>query len=119
KGWALALKAGAVRRLGEPAEAAYLFSKVFTTNAERRVQAYKNFHYIDVPFETVSALAQSDDERAAIWAIRGFNNEVFDQRTLESVYGFSPGSPLVGVLLTREINKLELQLNERSQYFYG
>ncbi len=119
KGWALALKAGAIRRLGEPAEAAYLFSKVFTENAERRVQAYKNFHYIDVPFEGVTALAQSDSERAAIWAIRGFNNADFDRHTLESVYGFFPGSPLVGALLTREINKLELQLAERSQYFYG
>lgn len=117
KGWALALKAGATRRLNEPAEAAYLFSKVFTASPERRVQAYKNFHYIDVPFEDVLALAQSNEERAAIWAIRGFNNGGFDRETLSSVYDLAPKSPLVGVLLTREINKLETQLTEASQYY--
>src|SRR5690606_12661971 len=119
KGWALALRAGAARRLGEPAEAAYLFSKVFTTSPERRVQAYKNFHYIDVPFEEVLSLAQSDEERAAIWAIRGFNNSDFDRETITAVYDLAPGSPLVGVLLTREINKLESQLTEASHYYNG
>lgn len=119
KGWALALNAGATRRLGEPAAAAYQFSTVFTTNPERRVQAYKNFHYIDVPFEEVLSFAQSDEERAAIWAIRGFNNADFDRETLETVYALAPGSPLVGVLLTREINKLENQLTVASQYYLG
>lgn len=119
KGWALSLKAGAQRRLGEPAEAAYLFSRVFQSNPERRVQAYKNFHYIDVPFDEVLAFAQSDDERAAIWAIRGFNNSDFDRETLTSVYRLAPGNMLVGVLLTREINKLESQLAEKSQYYGG
>ncbi len=119
KGWALALKAGATRRLNEPAEAAYLFSKVFTVSPERRVQAYKNFHYIDVPFQDVLALAQSNEEQAAIWAIRGFNNADFDRETLTSVYDLAPKSQLVGVLLTREINKLESQLTEASQYYNG
>ncbi|PPK99680.1 hypothetical protein [Parapedobacter indicus] len=119
KGWARALKAGATRRLHEPAEAAYLFSRVFATSPERRVQAYKNFHYIDVPFEEVLALAQSNKERAAIWAIQGFNNGDFDRETLASVYSLSPKSQLVAVLLTREINKLESQLTEASQYYGG
>ena len=119
KGWALALKAGAVRRLGDPAMAAYLFSRVFTTTPERRVQAYKNFHYIDVPFEEVLSLAQSDGERAATLAIRGFNNSDFDRETITSVYDLAPRSPLVGVLLTREINKLESQLTEASHYYNG
>lgn len=118
-GWALALKAGAIRRLGEPAEAAYLFSRVFTVSPERRVQAYKNFHYIDVPFEEILAYTQSDEERAAVWAIRGFNNADFDQETLASVYDLAPKSMLVGVLLTREINKLETQLTEASNYYGG
>lgn len=118
-GWALALKAGATRRLGDPAEAAYLFSSVFTRSPERRVQAYKNFHYIDVPFEEVLALAHTDEERAALWAIRGFNNPDFDRETLTTVYDLAPQSPLVGVLLTREINKLETRLTEASQYYNG
>lgn len=118
-GWALALKAGSARRLGDPAEAAYLFSKVFVSNAERRVQAYKNFHYIDVDMDEVLALAQSREEQAAIWAMAGFNNADFDLKTLETAYGLAPESPLVATLLTREVNKLETQLTEQSPYYPG
>ncbi|WP_353185690.1 hypothetical protein [Parapedobacter lycopersici] len=119
KGWALSLKAGAVRRLGNPATAAYLFSRVFTLSPERRVQAYKNFHYIDVTSDEVLAQAESDDERAAIAAIEAFTNADFDVHALASVYSLAPRSPLVGVLLTREINKLETQLTETSAYYNG
>ena len=119
KGWSLALKAGAVRRLGDPAMAAYLFSKVFTNSPERRVQAYKNFHYIDVPIEEVLAHAQTDEERAAILAMKAFYHADFDTEALESVYDLAPQSPLVGVVLTREINKLESQLTEPTPYYGG
>lgn len=118
-GWALSLKAGAERRLGEAAEAAYLFSRVFQLSPERRVQAYKNFNYIDVAVEEVLAFTQSDEEKAAILAIEGFHNTDFDPETLSSVYQLAPASPLVGALLTREINKLEHQLTEASMYYNG
>lgn len=119
KGWALSLKAGAIRRLGDPATAAYLFSQVFTERPERRVQAYKNFHYIEVTTDEVLAQAKTDDERAAILAIQAFNNTDFDAQALASVYELAPRNPLVGVLLTREINKLESHLTEASPYYNG
>src|SRR5690606_18659131 len=118
-GWSLALKAGATRRLGDPAMAAYLFSKVFTGSPERRVQAYRNFHYIDVPIEEVLAQAQTDEERAAIHAIHAFGHADFDPKALESIYDLAPQSPLVAVVLTREINKLESKLTESTQYYSG
>ena len=118
-GWSLALKAGATRRLGDPAMSAYLFSKVFSGSPERRVQAYRNFHYIDVPLEEVLAQAQTDEERAAIHAIRAFGQADFDPEALDSIYDLAPQSPLVGVVLTREINKLESQLTEATQYYGG
>ena len=118
-GWSLALKAGATRRVGDAATAAYLFSKVFTSSPERRVQAYKNFRYIDVPLDEVLAQTQTDNERAAVMAINAFSNADFDPEALETIYQLAPQSPLVGVVLTREVNKLESQLTQSSQYYAG
>ncbi len=112
KGWAMALQAGAMRRLGEPALAAYLFSKVFADNPERRIQAYKNFHYIDVDVQEVLTHTRSKEEEAVVWAIDGFRHPDFDGNTLEKVYALAPRSAMVGSLLVREINKLESRLNE-------
>ncbi|SEM33020.1 hypothetical protein SAMN05216436_103225 [bacterium A37T11] len=117
RGWALALKAGAERRMGNNAAAAYHFSQVFAANPERRVQAYKNYHYINIPEKDVLALAKNNEEKAAIKAIEGFNNENFDYNTLAEVYSLAPKSILTGVLLTREINKLENYLTEASPYY--
>lgn len=107
KGWALALKAGEERRLGDTTQAAYLFSKVFAKYPERRIQAYRNYHYISPPFDDVIKLAHTPEEKANLYAIKGFANSEIETDNLESVYANAPSSPLVGVLLVREINKLE------------
>jgi len=112
KGWATSLYAGALRRVGQPVRAAFLFSKVFETNPERRIQAYKNFQYIDVPIEEVMALASTKNEKAAILAIQGFGHPDLDFESLSALYKLRPESPLVAPLLIREVNKLEERLLE-------
>ena len=107
KGWALALKAGEERRLGDTVEAAFLFSKVFADYPERRIQAYRNYHYIEAPFNDVLKKADTPQEKANLYAIRGFANPNIETENLEEVYANAPASPMVGVLLVREINKLE------------
>ncbi|MEH6304852.1 hypothetical protein RYH73_04305 [Olivibacter sp. CPCC 100613] len=121
QGWALALKAGALRRIGEESRAAFLFSKVFEGNPERRVQAYKNYHYINVNKSLILPFANSNDERAIIWSIEGFNNTELNAYTLDTVYQLAPANALVGTLLIREINKLEGYLNNAplSEDLYG
>ena len=118
KGWALSLKAGEVRRLGDSVKAAYLFSKVFALYPERRIQAYKNYNFCKVSAEEVAKLAVNDRERAFIYTIDGFSNPELTMANLEHVYNFDPKSEAAGVLLTREINKLEekyltTKLNEK------
>jgi hypothetical protein len=107
KGWALALKAGEDRRLGDTIQAAFLFSKVFGDFPERRIQAYRNYHYISAPFDEVLKKARTSEEKANLYAIKGFANSEIETADLENVYANAPSSPLVGVLLVREINKLE------------
>ncbi|WP_443944804.1 hypothetical protein ACJVDH_18080 [Pedobacter sp. AW1-32] len=114
KGWALALYAGAVRKLGEPEKAAYLFSKVFASNPERRTQAYKNYYYTSSPLAGALKFANNTDEQVNIWAINGFGNYEYDLKSLNKVYQLSPSSLIVGALMVREINKLEKNLIQAS-----
>jgi len=109
KGWALSLKAGEERRLKDSLKAAYLFSKVFALYPERRVQAYKNFNYCSANADNVAKLAKNDNERANIYAIAGFSDPGPDLKRLKQVYRYAPSSAMVGVLLVREINKLEVR----------
>jgi hypothetical protein len=107
KGWALSLKAGEQRRLGDTIQAAYLFSKVFAEYPERRIQAYRNYHYITPPLNEVIKLAQTPQEKANLYAIQGFADPEIEIDNLQEVYKYAPASALVGTLLVREINKLE------------
>lgn len=107
KGWALALKAGELRRLKDTVHAAYLFSKIFAQYPERRLQAYRNYEYMGVKTNLVLNLATNAAERANIYAIVGFADPKLNITPLRQVYALCPQSPMVGVLLTREVNKLE------------
>lgn len=123
KGWALSLKAGEARKMGDTILSAYLFSKVFAGYPERRVQAYRNYHYMNNELEPQIKLAKNDSERSLIYAINGFGKADMSIWDLEKVYQYQPQSPMVGVLLVREINKLEQNylsplLNNASDYSY-
>lgn len=122
KGWAMAVYAGSVRYGGNPTEVAYLFSKVFNSNPERRVQAYKNFHYASAATDEVLTFAKNEEEKAYILAIKSFGNPEYDLNALEKVYASVPNNLMNGTLLVREINKLEKNLNMPSglakNYYY-
>jgi hypothetical protein len=107
KGWSLALKAGEERRLGHPEKAAYLFSRVFTEYPEKRILAYQNYMYAHAQTQKVLALAATKTEKAVIYGINGFGSPQLNMEPLKRVYEYEPTSPMIGVLLVREINKLE------------
>lgn len=109
KGWAMALKAGELRHLKDSIQSAYLFSKIFAQYPERRIQAYINYKYLSGNSNAVIAMAANNNEKAVIYALNGFGNTELDMAPLEKVYDTEPTSPMVGLLLTREINKLEEQ----------
>jgi hypothetical protein len=107
KGWALSLKAGEERKLGDTVKAAYLFSKVFASYPERRVQAYKNYHYCSVKAEDVTRYASNNTEKAFIYTVDSFGNPAYNFDYLQKAYHYNPASDATGVLLVRELNKLE------------
>ena len=104
KGWAQALQAGI-----EPdsVQAAYLFSLVFNKYKERRIQAYRNFRYTHPKAEDVLKLAKNGPERATIIAMEGLGDPGLNLSYLNKIYNWDPASPVLSVMLTREINKLE------------
>jgi len=107
RGWGMSLKAGALRWLGDSVASAYHFSKVFALYPERRVQAYRNYRNTGADINDVLAIAKNDEEKAIIWGIEGFGDPSFNISYLQHAYQLAPSSKVVGVLLVREINKLE------------
>lgn len=116
KGWSMSLCAGAKRFTGQPEEAAYLFSKVFASNPERRLQAYRNYFACRAELKMVLKLTKSNAEKANVVALQGFNTPASDLKGLQQVYQYDPASLLNGALLTREVNKLEQKILKRNRY---
>ena len=118
KGWAMSLHAGALSGEGKKDEAAYLFSKVFASNPERRIVSYRNYFSTKASIANVLKYAKNDEEKANIWAINGFRQPDSDLEHLLETYNCEPNSPLVAALLVREVNKLEQNLLEKHKIAY-
>jgi hypothetical protein len=106
-GWALSLRAGSELNIGSRVKAAYLFSKVFANYPERRIQSFYEFNGINEPQASILKFAKTPYEKAFVYAIRGFHKPRVDITALEQVYKVQPRSPLIKLLLVREINKVE------------
>jgi len=103
-GWALSLRAGGEK---DDAKSAFLFSKVFANYPERRIQAFYDFNRINEKPQKILKYAKTRDEKAFVYAIKGFHVPRVSISALEDVYKCQPESPLIKVLLVREINKIE------------
>jgi hypothetical protein len=124
KGAALSYRAGVEYRIGSRTKAALMFSQVFDKCPERRVQAYSDYRYIKAKTTDVIRIAKTNHQKAVVYAIDGFNSPYIGLHNLEMVYRYQPRSPLVGLLLTREINKLEEayqsnKINKKLGYYRG
>lgn len=106
-GWAFSLRAGSEQTNGSPAKAAYMFSKIFANYPERRIQSFYEFNSINEPQASILKFAKTANEKAFVYAIRGFHNPRVDITALQQVYKVQPRSPLIKLLLVREINKIE------------
>ncbi|WP_344757790.1 hypothetical protein [Mucilaginibacter dorajii] len=103
-GWALSLRAGGEK---DHAKSAFLFSKVFANYPERRIQAFHDFNNINEKPQNILKYAKTGEEKAFVYAIKGFHVPRVSLSALENIYRCQPKSPLIKVLLVREINKIE------------
>ena len=106
----LALKAGALYRMGQQKEAAYLFSKVFIETDVNKISNYISFFWsVDykVDRKEYVAMGKTNEEKAAVLALFALGSGNDETAALKEIYKFQPNMPVLEVLATREINKLE------------
>ncbi|GAB3420325.1 hypothetical protein [Niabella aquatica] len=106
----LALKAGALFRLGKNEEAAYLFSKAFHQSHAKKVSNYYGFDWAVVKADDKQrylALCKSNDEKADMLSLFALKNPETDLPALKEIYTIRPSSALLSTLVVREINKYE------------
>lgn len=109
----LALKAGALYRIGDKKQATYLYSKAFASTNAKRISNYKSFSWT-VEYNNIThykeeclALCKNNEEKANMLVMFALNNPSNDLSTIENIYSLSPTNKALETLVTREVNKIE------------
>ena len=111
---ALSYKGGSEFRLGKKKEAAYSFSKCFPLSDQNKRQNFLSFLWAtnncnaDLLKDYLS-LCKNSSETSNMMALFALYGTDYKLETLQKVYDLTPSSPLLPLLATREINKLEEQ----------
>ena len=106
----LALKAGALFRTGKGPEAAYLFSKAFSSSVAKRVSNYNGFRWsvnAKTDKEEYLALCKSKEEKADMLSLFAMGSSASELPAIKTIYQLNPAAEQLQVLAVREINKLE------------
>lgn len=111
---ALSYKAGSLFRTGKLPEAAHAYSKAFPLSDWNKKKDFTGFLWAtdycrqDL-LPSYLALCQNDKEKATMTGLFGLYGTGYRLPLLQAVYKLDPSSPLLPLLATREINKLEEQ----------
>ena len=109
--WIEGHRAGALLKLGQRVEAAYIYSKIFKNCPSKRMSAFQSFHIkTDEEWEKCMLMCVSDDERAIMYTIRASAEESRAVEEMEAIYELDPTNENLELLLVREIRKLEKDL---------
>lgn len=104
--------AGALKALGERAESAYYFARVFHYCAAKRESAFLSFEIrTDNEWQNALAFCRNDEERTSLYALRA---SIRDSRALEEmieIYSLHPKSNYLETILIQEIEKQEKNPN--------
>jgi hypothetical protein len=109
--WVLSLKAGALKRLGQYAESAYLFSIVFQGCISKKDAALQSFEIqTDAQFNQALTLCKNDKEKASLYTMRGYADDAKAVEEMQLIYDLDPNNENLETLLLREIRKAERDL---------
>ena len=111
---ALSYKAGSQFRLGKNKEAAYSFSKAFPLSDQNKKANFLGFlwatdHCNPELIPEYADQCKNNVEKANMLGMFGMYGMDYRLNRLQDVYKLNPSSPLLPLLATREINKLEEQ----------
>ncbi|MBC7888946.1 MAG: hypothetical protein H7Z13_13800 [Ferruginibacter sp.] len=106
----LALKGGALYRTGKLKEAAYLFSRAFSSSVAKRVSNYLGFSWSVNSAEARKdylAYCKNNGEKAGMLSLFSMGSTGNELGAMKEIYQLNAGCPELEVLAVREINKLE------------
>lgn len=106
----LALKAGALWRTGKDMEAAYLFSRAFSSSPAKRISNYISFDWAVDSKKTPEdylAICANNKEKADMLALFSLSDPKWETATMEKIYALDPSNEVLQVLAIRDINKAE------------
>ncbi|MFB9077673.1 hypothetical protein ACFFWB_09740 [Flavobacterium procerum] len=96
----------------------YQYAQVFDKCPELRVvTAYSFRPKNDADWTKALAMAKSNKEKAALWAIHGYYKD--EKQAIEKVYELDPKSEHLNYLATRLVNSLEQKINNSFQQSGG
>ena len=106
--WIMGHKAGALLKLGDRVEAAYLYSLIFANCPSKRQSAYQSFSIKNnQEWDQLVLKCKSDEERAMLYTMRANHDDSQVVYEMEKIYEFDPKSENLELLLVKEITKLE------------
>jgi len=108
---ALAYVAGIEYKQKHYAKSNFLYSQVFDKCPTMRVVSAYCFHPQEQKdWKQSLAMAKTDDEKAALWAIQGYYND--EERAIAEIYKLQPKNQHLDYLLTRLINNQENKIDQ-------
>lgn len=109
--WIQGHYAGALQALGNNAESAYLYSRIFDECRSKRESAYESFRIrTDEEWRAASNLCANDRERAVLHVMRAHNSRAVVLEEMASIYLLDPDNQALEPLLMRELKELEADL---------
>lgn len=113
------IAAGSLRRNGKISQSNYMYAYVFGHYGPLKRSAYLSFRpKEDTDWKSALASAKTDYDKGVLWQLLGISADGLG--AIEKIFALSPTSPLLPLLLVREVNKAERDLGEyRTEHQYG
>jgi hypothetical protein len=108
----VSLKAGALFRLGQKTQAAYLFSRQFSKSNVKKIANYMSFVMCTNGMDETArkkclSLCANDEERADLLGLFALGSNEPEIETLKTISKIFPGASMLEQLAVREVNKTE------------
>jgi hypothetical protein len=109
--WIEGHRAGALKALGRHVEASYLYAQIFVNCASKRESAFQSFYIKnDEEWDACLRLCKSDEERAALYCLRAYEDQSRAVEEMRNIYELDPQNSNLEPLLVNEIKELEKDL---------
>ena len=109
--WIMGHRAGALQKLGNFTESAYLYALIYKNCPGKRLTAKQSFKInTDEEWDACLLYCNDDSERAMLYVLRAQTQDSKAAEEMAKIYELNPDDPNLELLLVREMKKLEKDL---------